>query len=508
MKTNWIKGFAFLLVLVMLVGTLSACGGNKNPTETPTGTTEGTEAEVGGTEDLYDSNGYLKDSLPETYDFEDAKFTIYNWSNQKHWEWVDASEEAGTGSTTQVQSVTEALVKRQNRVQDRFGVRLKFIFEPGDYDNRTKFISNIAKNIQTEQKLYDLVGQYTQSAGIGAMQGLYTNLAELPYLDLQKPWWPSMIAESSAIGDKVFFTTGDITPLLIRNIHCMFVNTSMYDSLSLYELEAAGNRTIYDIVRDGDWTLATMKELAIGTVGQVEGTYGLTFENNVQADAFFYGAGFNMLQNTDGIVMLSSKLTDGTLDNVFTEVKKLFTDVYSDVAITGINPFKNGKSIFYGGSIAASQQFSSKEAEGLHFSILPMPKLNKDQTKYYTVASFWVTMFSVPVDAQSKEMSGMILEGLGSESYRSLTDVIYENTFKMKYNTDGQRDSAEMFDIVSDSVVFDTCRFFADQLTGMFAAFRMGVSDKVNADGTWSTVYASYKDTWPTLIENMYEKVK
>lgn len=494
MKTLFAKVVCLLTALLLMAGALSACGEKDTPpgdgTQPPSQDTNGPG---GNDEDLYDSKGYLKDSLPETYDF-DSDFQIYTWDDQQAWEWVDAdSEVEGT--------LMQKLVERQRNVEDRFGVTIQLTKVHGSWDQRTAFIQTLANNVQSNMHTYDLVGQYTPAAGIGAMQGLYYDLNEVPYFDLEKPWWPELISQTATIGDKLYFTTGDITPTLIRNVHSMFVNTDLYDSLGLADL--AGGRSIYDVVRDMDWTLEMLQTMGIGTVGNQEGMYGITFDNNVQADAFFYGGGFMLVENVDGVLLPSQDLSGAALNDYFDRIKDLFVGEYDDVAITTSSAFKAKQSVFYSGTISQSQLFTE---EGVRFSVLPMPMRSSEQERYYTCASFWVTMYSVPSDADSLDMSGMILEALGSEAYRTLSDEIYYNIFQSRYNADDGADSAEMFDIVSASVVFDTARMFADELA-MFSVFRTGVSDTSDPNGSWSSIYGGLHTTWEEKIADIYGKV-
>ena len=58
-----------------------------------------------------------------------------------------------------------------------------------------------------------------------------------------------------------------------------------------------------------------------------------------------------------------------------------------------------------------------------------------------------------------------------------------------------------MFDIVSDSIVFDTARSFPDYLQSMFAAFRSGVSDKTSS---WGAVYGSDHRAWEANATSLF----
>ena len=63
-----------------------------------------------------------------------------------------------------------------------------------------------------------------------------------------------------------------------------------------------------------------------------------------------------------------------------------------------------------------------------------------------------------------------------------------------------------MFDIVSDSVVFDTARFFADELH-MFGVFRQGVNDTSDPNGSWASIYGGLHTSWEQKIADIYGKI-
>lgn len=499
MKKTMIRAVSVLMLLCMLAATFVGCGKEEeNPAGADTGTvstdTENAEA------DLYDENGYLKDSLPETYDFKGVDYDIFTWSNQKSWEWVDLEK-----TDEKPTNISQALRERQLSVQDRFNVKIKLTYEAGDWSNRNNFIDKLYASVSAGDGVYDLVGQYTPTAGIGANKQMYLDLNTVKNLDLEKPWWPSSIRDTASVGTKLYFVTGDITPTLIRNVHCMYVNTELYDSLGLDD--EMGGRSIYQVVKDYDWTYENFIKLGIDTVEAGGNTIGIELGNNVSADAFFYGAGFMLVENTNGIMTLSKDLNNQRLMDFYEKVQKLYTG--SAGGSTAVRDgsakkfsFKEGKAVFLTAGIADAQIFT-QDATDLKFSVLPMPMLTKDQGVYHTIANFWVTMYSVPVDAKDTFMSGMVLEGLGSYSYRKLSDTVYYDIFQSRYMASENADSAGMFDLVSKSVVFDSGRFFADQL-GMFSVFRDGVNSTADS---WTNIFGNNSGNWKTKIDGLYSKI-
>ena len=485
---NTTKLLLLLLSLLLCFGMLTACNNNGDEKETLPNGEETTQAD--DTDGKYDENGYLKDSLPETYDFK-SEYTVFSWDGQDEWEWCEEL----SGESTSLENV---LYERIANVEERFGVTFSFVWETGIWESRNSFIATLSNSVLGGDGEFDLVSQYTPCSGIGAVNGLYKDLNTVNYLDLEKPWWPTSITETATVGEKLYFVTGDITPTLIRNVNCAVVNLDLFESYNLSS--AIGGRSIYQLVDDYEWTLENMLKLALDKVSVETGDYGITLRNTDCGDGFFYGGGFITVKNVNGSMTLSDDLSSQLLIDYFDKVKDIMTGRYADVAITGIEPFYQQKSIFYIGGVSDSTQFAQ---QGINFTLLPMPLLNsEDRQEYSVISSFYVSMFSIPVDVKNTDMSSLILEALGSEAYRTVSDEVYYNLFQKRYNG-ASEDSARMFDLVSESVVFDTSRFFCDEL-GLFQQFRNGVS---NTEGNWSTIYASNKDTWIQRLNNLAGKV-
>lgn len=502
MKSRMFKLVSLMLVLVMCLGTFIACSEKEEEgkEEEGEGTTVSTTA---ATEDLYDANGYLKDDLPEKADYQGKELSIYLWADQKNWEFVDTSKYPTA-------LLDQALYNRQKNVEARFNIKINIVTEKGSWNDRNTFVQKLANSVQVGDGAFDAVGQYTPAAGIAASQGLYLDLQTIENINTEKPWWPTHAVSTSTVSGKVYALTGDISATLIRNVECMFVNTTMYESYNIAQY--ANGRSIYDVVRDYDWTLETMKTLALGHVGSNEGLaednkiYGLSVLNHVTADGFLYSGGFKMVEDKGGKISLSDDLSKLYFSDWFDAVRQIYDgkthqDVYSQDS-GGYKIFEADRSIFFVGNVSDSQTLAQK---GVAFTILPMPMRNKDQGAYYTCAGMWVTMYSVPIDVKDPALSGLLIEALASESYRTVTETVYYDLFQTRYNSGGNEDSAEMFDIVSDSVVFDTSRIFADSIK-CFSQFRDTVV-ATDAEASWTGNYSSNSGTWKKNITALISQI-
>ena len=118
--------------------------------------------------------------------------------------------------------------------------------------------------------------------------------------------------------------------------------------------------------------------------------------------------------------------------------------------------FANDQALFFMQLLDLVTYFRDMQTD---FGILPLPKLDEEQDRYYSTIGSWHSVFlcapSVQADA---ERTGAILEALAYESYKTVTPAYYEKTLVGKYIRDDE--SREMVDIILSSHVYDLGWFY------------------------------------------------
>ena len=104
---------------------------------------------------------------------------------------------------------------------------------------------------------------------------------------------------------------------------------------------------------------------------------------------------------------------------------------------------------------------------------MPPPKYDSAQNRYYTLLNMNHSMFSIPYDTPSFEVSGAVLEYLAMESYRTVTPALFEDTFKTQYAN--APEDAEMFEVIRASITWDFGRVYGETL-GLYSGFRKVIS--------------------------------
>ena len=88
------------------------------------------------------------------------------------------------------------------------------------------------------------------------------------------------------------------------------------------------------------------------------------------------------------------------------------------------------------------------------FGILPFPKYNEQQEKYYSRMEGCDLFFSpMSAPAESLERASVILEALSSDSAKNLIPVYYDLALKTKFTRD--EESSEILDLLFENRVYD-----------------------------------------------------
>ena len=97
-------------------------------------------------------------------------------------------------------------------------------------------------------------------------------------------------------------------------------------------------------------------------------------------------------------------------------------------------------------------QISNSRESNVDFGIIPYPKWDEAQDKYYSRIE-GCELFGIPKINKKPEMAGVILEAMSCESMKSVIPAYDDVALKVKYTRDD--DSADMLDLAFENRVFD-----------------------------------------------------
>ena len=486
------KQISLLLVTAMLAGTLRACAGGENETKQSGG--DGTQTDTVETETESETL-YAPDDLPAELRYDGVTATIFGWSGSSAKEFY-AEELNG-------ELVNDAIYARNLTVEDRLGLKLTYVLEPGAYSDQNKWVASVEKSVRAGDQAYDVAAGYSMAGATLAYEKMLLDLTALPYLDFTKPWWPRSLMREATCGGKLYFCSGDISTYMIYYMYALYFNKQL--------IENNGLENPYPLVHEGKWTLDKMLSMATGVYEDINGDgkkddgdrFGLIV-HATYVDPFFFGVGLRTTEKTaDDIPVLSASFGGEKTHWLLNTLVDYF-NTNDGILVTGNdgytvneNLFMEGRAIFsVNGFLYAAVKVRDADVD---YGILPIPKYDEAQQEYSTVMSFPYSLYGIPVDAKDPAMSAALLECLASESYRTVTPALFETGMKVKYATDNE--TAQMFDIIRETIVFDFGRVFTNSMSGMtYALFRDAVATKKN---NWISIYEKNEKKLTAALEKV-----
>lgn len=427
-----------LILALITAGTLASCGDDTGPVQTdsaladaPTDTPE---------TDIYSS-------LP-TGNYDGAEFKILN--NISNFAYTSMDLESETGDV-----LDDAVYQRTRSVEDRLGVKISVTDLGWD-----EALDMIKSQIMSGDDGYDICFDEVSTLALAYEPGMFTDIGTISTVDLTKPWWNRMANDSIRVGDATYYLFGDIHLMLWECYMPVVANLALAESLGIDDL--------YDTVESGKWTLDTMYscmrsaalDLNGDTKADAEDRFGLSMYP-WNAMSFFTGCGVSLIEKgSDGIPVYTGvterfsavyeKLALGFLsdkDLRFDHNTKGFNKLEGDGVTT---KFLNGGALFFAEPIGSVKRLRNAD---FALGILPLPKYNEEQENYISYILNSPAALVVPSTNVDTEMTGVVIENLSAESYRTVRPVYFDKTLDFKYATDER--SINMLDMIFENGNFD-----------------------------------------------------
>ncbi len=470
-----LRKIAMLLALAMtFTMAVTSCGKDeKKPADDTSVNTADTTDVAPGEETL---------DLPETIDSSYDTITILTAEGTLH-----GPDEL----SDELDVLGEAMYKRRREVEDRLGFEFAFL----DIADHNDVMSMARQSIGAGEDDFQMVFVLCKFQVELINEGLYLPISELPYIDLDKPWWNKQYINSVSLHpDDQYVLFGDITYNQLERTVCVFVNLNLLQDRLKMEPDE-----LYQIVRDGEWTIDKMTELVNqvyvddgDTKNDEDDIHGLVIwaTNAMNWMAFSSGVKFTS-RNEDGYpeLDLNNETTVNLVDkliNLLCRNEHVF--VHADNG-GHIEKFGNGNALFlvqrfYNASWPQIQEMKDD------YGILPVPKYDETVDGYHSVSEQNVQWGAVPVTVTDPEFVSAVAEALAYYSRKYTTPAYFESTLKLKDTRDDA--SMEMIDIVMEGR--DTDFLFCNPLRGMNEIF-------IKIYGTGQNTFASYYASLETAAQ-------
>lgn len=458
---------AILLALCAALPAFTACA-EENP-ETNQKDTAADTAEVAAAETEEETKHFLEDIGAHNFNGENFTVLCRTILDTDTFNEVDIETNGGD-------VVDDAIYKRNQELNDRYNVVIKAERTDGNWPNNANFKNVLKNSITAGDGAFDLVLGYQAYLNSIEMMGYFYNFRDIDGINLEADYYYQDIIKESTLNNKLYHLTGDFTYSLWPSMLVYFFNKTMANS---YNIE-----NLYDLVRSGEWTVDKYIELVSGVYVDENGNgnkdeadiFGVALDYGNVADAYYSSFDIDIcVRGEDNIPAINIDIEK--LDSVITKMQELYHNnegayVFKMMSNMTTNPladiFSAGRALFYPERLKNAIDFRGIDVE---FGILPYPKWDVTQEKYFSQAWDGYSVMVVPKDARNIQKTAVMVEALNASSQQYVIPAFYDKTLKVKVTRD--EDSAEMLDTIREGISFQFGYFFSGPINSGCDPWRM-----------------------------------
>jgi len=483
---------ALILCLLTILPLAVSCAQTQDPaqtTETPTASTTAPAGTEEDTSHLYDEEGYLKSDLPEL-NYGGETVTVLYWSDVEMQEYE--AEELNSVL------VNDAIYKRNANVQEKLNIEFAWLSTPGNNNKTGEFVNYVANIYKGGDTPLDLISSYSRTTAMCAIEGYCADMADLPYLNFDMPWWPESLLDVVSIGDSIYFASGDAS---INVLHLMYAVYCNNDLLKNQQLESP-----IALVNSHEWTLDKLLQMTADAYEDLDASnkkddgdfYGFVGAN-YGLDAFYTGSDLRLVEQDEDKLLIISE--DFFSDKAVDLCSKLGAWIKSDdcyIAGTHQDTFVSQRALFIQDRCHLADRRLVGQVD-FSYSILPTPLYNKDQENFISVVGNPFSLYGIFSQSEDLDRAAAVLECWASEAYRTTTPAQFEMNMKLRYSETS--DEADMYNIIRTTVCFDLGRLFNNKLNKITDIFYNAACDNKN----WATVGSGQQKLLDKFIKNVAE---
>ena len=225
--------------------------------------------------------------------------------------------------------LNEMIEERNNLLEAKLGVTLNEI-RTSESSTMTDLLKN---NHLSGSMLYDIAMPYFHDAAQLAPDGLFLNLYDYDeQIRFEADYWDNRCAEDVSVAGKLYFTTGDLSLLTFDCTHCLIFNKTLLKDLGIEE-------NPYQLVKDGEWTIDKLHEMAKQATYDSDGVTGMTYKdtwglfvNGNYATSLFVASGERLSRkNADDMPIITVDSENAV--RVMDKIVSLFSDPSSTILI-------------------------------------------------------------------------------------------------------------------------------------------------------------------------------
>lgn len=488
------KFTSIILISLTLLSTLAACGETGNQSENTT------IVDLSSAPESNEEIPVAYDMLPEAnYDgYTFTMLTSEGWS-------VDMKDqliiETETGDV-----LFDSIFARNRAVEEKFNINIAVkTITYGDV------AAAVRTDVQSGDGAYDIIVHSPVPLSQLVAEKLFVDVDTLEYLHLNEKWYSQTANSEMNIAGKQYLFHTDIGFVWTSTIIVMLLNRDMaYNEFGIEDLQK--------LAVEGGWTINKLIEVSKGVTSDLDGNgvlneydrHGLAIDLGEYITAFQYGSNIRATEKDSTgqpkLSLNSPKMTD--------VLNKIYNYVYDETSVfittgnvdganyrTPLEMFRDGHNLFCNLNITLIPKIMRDMEDD--YGVLPMPKYDEMQDKYYTAVSPGsTTVFAIPTSNNDLERTSIITDALAYEGHTRVIPTYVEQAIKVKYSRDEYSDV--IYDMILDGAILDFGTIFdPNKISVIFQGLlRDGSTDFTSKyDSLESAATAEYDRIWALFVD-------
>lgn len=488
------KKHTLTAALLLLAALITSCGSTPSDTTEPAETNSTSQSETADVTEVV-TEDHFKNLPAQTWDGETVTMLV-----RTEFLYEFSAEESG-------EIVEDAIFLRNAKIEERYNINLEIMDQTGTFSTKNVFLKTMNASIMAQDGAYDIVAAAANYLLPEIPKNSFRDLYEVPHVDLTQPWWAQGYVENMSIDGALYLATGSAAINVLENMCVMFFNKQLVGNYDLPDP--------YALVESGEWTYDALMSMAKAAAGDMDGDGKmgendrigfLTYGNMTNVQPISLGCDYSR-RGEDGYPMLTF-YTD-RMTEAYDKVSALYSDISCWNYASGGDTmtlqremqelFKNGNTLLMAQVLSSAEVMRDMDID---FGIIPMPKLNAEQERYYTTAMENLTVLGVLTSTDNDELAGAVLETLAIDGYANVTPVYFERALKGKYARDDE--SAEMLSLIRDSLWFDFAYLNSTSLNDINHIFRGAVEKGTGI----ASAFEKKKSTIEKSLEKLLDKYR
>jgi ABC-type sugar transport system, periplasmic component len=465
------KEFGMLIFVMILSLIIIGCSENSN-SQNDNVTTKADDTDV-TTEET--SEEFL-DNLPADLDFGGNSVAFLVREEQAWKDEIAVEEENG-------EIINDSIYYRNRNVSERLNVDIVEIERLYSND----FIGAVRADVLADAGEYDIIAGYQYFMMGIVPEGIFHNIYDLPYVDVDAVYWTKNISEMSTVNGKMYAITGDLSLSLLEEVVVIFFNKNILNDNSLEDP--------YKIVTNGKWTIDKLEEMTANLYNDLNGNsirdkediYGMVLANGNFVNQFARGFNISLIEVNNGVpeILLGSakvnQFFDRMMSTLYNNINHVGEGDKANIVPTAHEDeqymFTSDKILFMPATLSYTDAFRDMES---NYGIIPLPKWDEQQEDYLTSSTDGCSMFFVPISSRDIEAASAVLEAMSALSATTVKHAYYEVVLKTKYSRDDI--SHAMLDLCTSGVIFDFAQLYSNALNNIGNCIKDYISSKSTAE--------------------------